>query len=122
MNWRALAVASLAFALYVLCPRMTAMIAQESRIRGIDAHAVIIAGTIISIPPFILLMHVLLRFGIEWAILLAAAADVAAACLLGTLDLRTGVELAVITAFVYLGIKMAPLTASLLLRLLGRGG
>jgi len=120
MDWRALAIASLAFALYVLCPRMTAMMVQESKIRGLDAHAIIIVGALISIPLFILLMHVLLKWGVGWAILVAAAADVVAAALLGTLDLRTGIELAIITAFVYLGIRVAPLTASLLLRWLGR--
>ncbi len=120
MDWRALSIASVAFALYVLCPRMTAMILQESRIKGIDVHTVIIVGTVISIPLFIMLVHVILRLGVEWAIFIAAVADIAAAALLGTLDLRTGVELVVITAFVYAGIKLAPVISGLLLRWLGK--
>ena len=122
MDWRALLIASAAFALYVLCPRMTAMILQESKVKGVDVHTIIIVGTIISIPLFIMLVHVILRLGIEWAIFIAAAADVAAAALLGTLDLRAGVELLIITAFVYAGIKLAPLISGLLLKWLGRTG
>ena len=120
MDWRALFIASAAFALYVLCPRMTAMMLQESKVKGVDVHTIIIVGTIISIPLFIMLVHVILRLGIEWAIFIAAAADVAAAALLGTLDLKAGVELLVITAFVYAGIKLAPVISGLLLKWLGR--
>ena len=46
----------------------------------------------------------------------AAAADFVAAALLGTIDLETGVELVIITAFVYMGIRAAPIIAKIILR------
>jgi hypothetical protein len=40
--------------------------------------------------------------------------DVEAALLVGKLDIKTGIELMVITVFVYVGIRVAPLIANLL--------
>jgi len=51
-----------------------------------------------------------------WAILFAAVGDVAAAALLGVIDPRTGVELAIITVFVYIGIRLAPVISGLVFR------
>lgn len=116
MSWKVFALASLAFALYVLCPRMAAMVVQESKLKGVSISAVIIAGTLLSIPLFILLAQVVVRIGIEWAIILAAAADLAAALLLGSVDLRVGIELLVITVFVYAGIRLAPLITKMILK------
>ena len=45
----------------------------------------------------------------------SAVGDVAAAALLGAIDPKTGVELAIITVFVYTGIKLAPVISSFIL-------
>lgn len=112
-----LLVASLAFALYVTCPRMTAMIASQARVARIDPVAVIVLGCLLGIPFFVALLYTLKYVGLEAAILVAAAFDVGAAVLLGELDLKLGLELAVITVFVYVGIRAAPMIADALLRL-----
>jgi len=41
-------------------------------------------------------------------VIFAAVGDFVAAALLGVIDPKTGVELAMITVFVYLGISLAP--------------
>jgi len=115
LRWLPVFLSSLAFALYVLCPRMSAMLAEQAKLKGLNIHAVIVLGLLFSIPFFFLLLGILERFGMFWAVLFAAIADFAAAALLGVVELKVGVELAVITIFVYAGIKIAPLVTKLLL-------
>jgi len=105
---RELLAMGLAFALYILCPRMTAMIAAQSRVSGVSPYAAVVLGALISAPMFAGLVHVYRTAGLEAAVAAAALADLLAALLLGTLDLRAGLELLVMTAFVYAGIRAAP--------------
>lgn len=87
------------------------MIAQQAKGKGLNLNTIIVLGALTSIPLFVILSHITIRFGIGWAILFAAVGDVAAAALLGVRDLKTGVELAIITVFVYVGIRLAPVTS-----------
>lgn len=114
-----LLIASLAFGLYVICPRMSAMILEQGKVKNLNIHAVIVLGALTSIPLFAILLHILVRFGMGWAIIFAAVGDFAAAALLGTVDLRTGVELAIITVFVYIGIRLAPVISRIIFQLGG---
>ena len=115
MSLSILIVASIAFALYVTCPRMTAMIATQTKISGLNPYLMISLGCILGIPLFIMLFYTLQRFGIGATVLLAAALDVGAALVLGKLDLKVGIELMIITVFVYVGIRVAPLITNLLI-------
>ena len=112
MNARAVSLAALAFALYVTCPRMTAMIYAQARQAKVDPVVTIALGCLISIPLFLVIFYALAKWGPGAAVALAAAFDALAAVLLGELDLKAGIELAVITAFVYAGIRLAPRIAS----------
>jgi hypothetical protein len=114
-DWTTLLVSALAFGLYVICPRMSAMMVQQAKIKGLDIYAVIVLGALVSIPLFLILSGILIRFGMEWAIIFAAVGDFAAAALLGLVDLKSGVELAIITVFVYVGIRLAPWISELIL-------
>jgi hypothetical protein len=68
-----------------------------------------------NIHVFVILSGILVRFGMGWAIIFAAVGDFAAAALLGFIDLKSGIELAIITVFVYIGIRVAPLMSGLIL-------
>ena len=93
---------------------MSAMMVQQAKIRGLNLYTVIVLGALISIPLFVMLSGILVRFGMGWAIIFAAVGDFAAAALLGLIDLKSGVELAIITVFVYIGIRVAPLISRLI--------
>jgi hypothetical protein len=99
-DWPTLLLAALAFGLYVICPRMSALIVQQTKTKGLNIYAVIVLGALVSIPLFLILSGILIGFGIEWAIIFAAVGDLAAVAILGLMDLKSGVELAIITAFV----------------------
>jgi len=117
MRLAPLVVAALVFALYVTCPRMTAMIATQAKLTRINPALVIALGCILSIPLFLALLYALNHWGAAAAVLLAAVFDAAAALLLGELDLKAGLELAIITLFVYAGIRAAPKIVDALLYL-----
>ena len=68
----------------------------------------------ISIPLFLILARVTIKFGTGWAVLFAAVGDIAAASLLGVVEPRIGIELAVITVFVYVGIRLAPMISNII--------
>ena len=93
---------------------MGAIMVQQAKIKGLSIYAVIVLGALISIPLFLALSVILIRFGMEWAIIFAAVGDFAAAALLGLVDLKSGVELAIITVFVYVGIRLAPWISELI--------
>ncbi len=116
---RELLVVGLSFALYILCPRMTAMIAAQSRVSGINPYAAVALGALISVPLFAGLVHLYRTAGLEAAVLAAALADLGAAVLLGSLNLRAGLELLIMTGFVYVGIRVAPAAAEALTSLIG---
>ena len=116
MEWKNVLIASLPFGLCVICPRMSAMIVQQAKVKALNLTAIIVLGALISIPLFVTLSRITIRFGTEWAILFAAVGDVAAAALLGVIEPRTGVELAIITVFVYIGIRLAPVISGLIFR------
>jgi hypothetical protein len=48
-----LIVASMAFTLYITCPRMTAMIATETKVGGLNPFLMICIGCLFGIPLFI---------------------------------------------------------------------
>lgn len=114
MNCYALVVSSLAFSLYVTCPRMTAMIATQAKIVGVNPFVMISLGCVLGIPFFFMLFYTLQHFGVGAAVLMAAVLDVGAALLVGGLNLRAGIELGIITVFVYVGMRVAPYAAKLL--------
>jgi len=111
-------IASFAFALYVTCPRMTAMIATEAKLYKINPLIVIVLGCILGIPLFMALFYTLKYLGLEAAIILAALFDFMAALLLGKLSLKLGIELLIITTFVYVGIRLAPILTDLILKII----
>jgi len=113
-----LIVASVAFALYVTCPRMTAMIATESKISGLNPILTVILGCILGIPLFLILLYTFQHLGVAATVLLAAIFDFGAALLLGSIDIKGGIELIIITVFVYAGIRLAPMIAELILKIL----
>jgi len=90
------------------------MIATKTRIGGLNPFLMISSGWLFGIPLFITLFFTLQNFGIEATVLSAAALDVGTALLVGKLDSKAGIELMVITVFVYVGMRVAPLITNLI--------
>ncbi len=106
MNWDYV-LASVAFALFVMCPRMAGMCAVISKMSGVNPYAVAIVGGLLSIPLIALMVFLTIKFGVSAAILVAVATDALAALATGTFNLRYGIEVALIALFVWLGVIVA---------------
>jgi hypothetical protein len=84
------------------------MIVEQAKMNCPKLHNVTLLGALISIPMSVILSRITIRLGTEWAILLATLGDVAAAALLGVIEPKMETELALVTVFLYAGIRLAP--------------
>jgi hypothetical protein len=94
---------------------MTGMIATQSKNILVNPYYMIMLGSLLGIPAFMLLYKILATFGLGAAVLSAALLDVGAALLIGSMNVKSGIELMIITVFVYIGIRIAPLVADFLI-------
>jgi uncharacterized iron-regulated membrane protein len=65
LKYGVLLIASLAFGLYIICPRMSAMLLGQGKVRNLNVHTVIVLGALISIPMFAILLYILVNFGMD---------------------------------------------------------
>jgi hypothetical protein len=111
-------VVSLAFAFFIMCPRMAGMGAIVSRLHGFNPYIVAAIGGVLAIPLIILMEFLVIRFGVSTAIIVAAATDIASAILMGVYKPRYAVEVFIIAAFLWLGVltamKLSPIITKIL--------
>jgi hypothetical protein len=112
-------ISSLAFAFFVVCPRMAGMVHLINKHTATPIWLVVLAGSLISIPLLLAMVWIFGRFGVLGAMLFAVATDFCAAGIFNKISLTAGVETLVIAVFVVVGVKMAPLVAKFLTTLFG---
>ncbi len=107
------ALLAVAFAFFVMCPRMAGMCAVISKVEGANPYALAVLGGLLAVPLITLMVFLTIRFGVGAAILAAVLTDVLAALATGTFKVRYGIEIAVIALFIWAGVavagKIAPL-------------
>ncbi|NPB00380.1 MAG: hypothetical protein GXO10_03300 [Crenarchaeota archaeon] len=113
---------SLAFALFIVCPRMAGMCAVISKIHQLNPYTISIIGTLLSTPLVILLLYITINYGITLAVIFAALTDIAASLIIGTLNIKYAVEILIISAFVWAGVytatKVSPIITKIIQDLL----
>jgi hypothetical protein len=62
-DWTTLLVSVLAFGLYAICPRMSVMMVQQTKMNNLNVFAVLVLGALVSIPLFLILSGILIRYG-----------------------------------------------------------
>lgn len=90
------------------------MMATEAKISSLNLFLIVSLGCMFGIPVFVVLFYVLRHLGVEGTVLSAAALDVGADLFIGKLNLKAGIELMVISVFMFVGVRVAPLVANLL--------
>lgn len=100
---------SLAFGLFVVCPRMAGMMHVISGQESLSMMKTVLVGTLFSVPLLMLMVLVFGKFGVWGALAVCVLTDLGAALVMGSVSPRAGVETAVIALFVILGVKVAPL-------------
>ncbi len=104
---------AVAFAFFVMCPRMAGMCAVISKVENANPYVIAIFGGLLAIPLITLMVFLTIRFGVGAAILAAVITDLLAAIATGTFRVRYGIEIAIIAFFIWIGVvvasKIAPL-------------
>jgi hypothetical protein len=109
-----LVIASLAFSLFVVCPRMAGMMQIIMKHCRVSLLATVLGGTLVSIPLLVVMVFLFGKFGLWGALLFCVLTDLGAAWIMNTVSIKAAVETVVIALFVILGVKVAPLVSKLL--------
>ncbi|RLG49242.1 MAG: hypothetical protein DRN96_09925 [Thermoproteota archaeon] len=107
-------IASVAFAFFVMCPRIAGMCAVLAKTGGLNPYLVALVGTLIASPLMALMVYLTVNFGVHAAIIAAVLTDVVAALAMGTFTVKAAVEILVIAAFIWIGVLAAKWISSLI--------
>lgn len=106
---------SIAFAFFIVCPRMAGMTHVITSHTQTNIYYVSIIGTIISIPLLLVMVSLLKNYGLIAAVGFCVLTDIAAALLMGkVVSPKAGLETFIIAIFLIAGARVAPLISSYL--------
>ncbi|HIC91931.1 MAG TPA: hypothetical protein EYP21_07745 [Syntrophaceae bacterium] len=100
-------IASIAFSLFILCPRMAGMtyvIAKSSHVNIVQS---VIFGMVLAIPLTILMVHIFGKYGLWGALAFCIITDLGAALIMTKMSLKAALETFVIALFVIVGVRVA---------------
>ncbi len=112
-------IVSLAFAFFIMCPRMAGMGAVVSRLHGLNPYIVAVIGGLIAIPLIVFMEYLVINYGVHTAIIVAAVTDIVAAILMGVYKPRYAIEVFIIAAFLWLGVVTAIKLSPMITKILG---
>ena len=101
-----------AFALFVLCPRMAGMANVIAKYSGVNLAWTVALGTLLAVPLVIGMAFLFAKFGLWAALALAVATDFGAAAFMGAISMKAGIETIVIAAFVIAGVRVSTLISA----------
>ena len=99
--------ATAAFAMFIVCPRMAAMTNICHRHLTCNLVVLVILGTLVSIPLLIIMVSILKRWGFAAALGFAIATDLISALIMGAISRKAAVEILIISLFVISGSRLA---------------
>ena len=109
-----LLIASVAFALFILCPRMAGMTKIISDAGDVNLIKVVIFGTIVALPLIVAMALIFARYGLVMALIFCVITDFAAAFAIREISMKAGVETLIIAFFVLVGVKVASIVSGAL--------
>ena len=102
-------VASVGFALFILCPRMAGMANVIANSTKVNLVLVSILGTLISLPLIVAMVFIFKQFGLWAALAFAVFTDALAALAMGAISWKSSLETFIIALFVLAGVRVAAL-------------
>lgn len=102
----------MAFALFVVCPRMAGMvhvIAESTQVSMIQASVI---GTALSLPLLVAMTLIFRHYGLVAALGFCVLTDFGAALVMREVSLKAGLETLIIAMFVIFGVRIATLVSS----------
>lgn len=98
---------TLAFAFFIVCPRMAAMTNILTKYSQLSIYWVVTWGTIVSLPFLVLTAWAIRQWGLMAGLAIAIVTDLFAALILKPIHIKAAVETFVIALFVVSGARFA---------------
>jgi len=111
-----LLIVSIAFALFLVCPRMAGMVSVITDATPTNIISVSVIGTVISLPLIIAMVLVFKRYGLIAALAFCVLTDIGAALMMKQVSLKAGLETFIIALFLILGVRVASIISNRLLQ------
>jgi hypothetical protein len=102
-------IASVGFALFILCPRMAGMANVIANATKVNLVLVSLVGTLISLPLIVAMVLIFQQWGLWAALTFAVLTDVLAALVMGAISWKSSFETFIIALFVIAGVRVASL-------------
>ncbi len=99
--------AALAFAFFIVCPRMAGITSVIAKSAGVDVVKLAAFGLIISLPLVIAMVLIFTRYGLIAALAFAVITDLLSALAIGEVSFKAGIETLIIAIFVLAGVRVA---------------
>jgi len=107
-----LLIASAAFALFILCPRMAGMANVIANATKVNLVLVSVLGTLLSLPLIVAMVFIFRQYGLWAALAFAVLTDLLAALVMGAISWKSSFETFVIALFVIVGVKIATMLSA----------
>lgn len=109
-----LLIAALAFAFFILCPRMAGITSIIANATNVDLVKLAVVGTIIAIPLIVAMVLIYSKYGLLAALAFAVLTDMLSALVIKEISLKAGIETLIVALFVIIGVRVAGYVSSLL--------
>lgn len=107
-----LLIASIALALFILCPRMAGMANIIANTTNTNLITVAVLGTLISLPLIVLMVIIFRHYGLWVALAFTVFTDLLAALVMGSISWKASLETFIVAAFVIAGVRVAGLISA----------
>ncbi|MEA1944171.1 MAG: hypothetical protein U9N07_02350 [Euryarchaeota archaeon] len=108
----AMILASIAFALFIVCPRMAGMTSIIVNATQTNIVYISVIGTLISLPLIVAMVLIFKQYGLIAALGFCILTDIGAALFMREISLKAGVETFIIALFVIAGVRVASMISS----------
>ena len=105
-------VTSVAFALFVVCPRMAGMTNVIANATQTNIIHIAVVGTLISIPIIVAMVVIFKQYGLIAALGFSVLTDIGAALVIKEISFKAGLETIIIAMFVIAGVKVASIVSN----------
>ncbi|MBW1980539.1 MAG: hypothetical protein JRJ12_04915 [Deltaproteobacteria bacterium] len=96
-----------AFALFIVCPRMAAMTNIVHKQLGLNLLVLVLLGTLASIPLLLVMVLIIQRWGLMAGLAFCVITDLLAALVMQPVSTKAAIETFIIAIFVVVGNRLA---------------
>ena len=104
----------IAFAFFIVCPRMAGMTYIITKATQTNIIQVAIFGTLLSLPLIIIMVLIFKKYGLIGGLAFCVLTDLGAALFMKEISLKAGLETFIVALFVIVGVRVASVISNYL--------